>query len=128
MQATTFALSGSVLYNAVRNFTTILEDYSLVEETSAASEPANSATFPSQALLWDESDFVQGRIQTNLAFREGQILKDLPENERLLGSINGVSLEDFIDISASRTLQERSNDGALLTPVELVHHVPKDGS
>ena len=37
-----------------------------------------------------------------------------------------MSLDEFIDTSASGTFQGRFYDGALLTPVELANHVPPD--
>ena len=70
----------------------------------------------------DEPSFLEGSILTDLK-KKRKKKKKKKKRERLLGSINGVSLEDFIDTSVSRTSQGRSNYEALLTPAELVHHV-----
>ena len=106
------------------NSTTIMEDCSIDDETSAPIVTANSEKFPSKAPLWDERDFVPGRIQTKHHFWENTILKDHPDKNRLLNWIQGVRLEEFVDSSTSGLFHGNYYNGSELTSVELANHIP----
>ena len=84
---------------------------------------ANPSSFQ-RAPLWDEQDFVPGRVQTPTCFWANTILSDHPDREQFLSWLQGVQLDEFVNPEAAGVFQRRQYAGKNLTAIELPNNAP----
>ena len=102
-----------------------IRDSSIDERISATAVTADYRTFPLTAPLWNEGDFVPGRMKRNIHFRRETILRNHPKRDRFLNWFQSEQLQEFVDHSETGPFQGHRYHGSELKSIDPYHIPPK---
>ena len=78
------------------------------------------------AIFRNEKLFSPANLKNNVDFWEKEILKDHPHKTAILGWIQGVKLEEFLNSFTRTEFQGRRLHSHYPEPIELQHYVPNE--
>lgn len=78
---------------------------------------------PKDAPMRKEADFVPGHLSSGYRFWADVVLRKHSQRDMLLRWLQGVSLSEFVDPTATGTFEGRTYSGAELTPAEFANHI-----